>query len=62
MQIQDHPDIRAAERMGFGKFSSNPICPVCGAECETLYKDKWGDVIGCEDCVTAVEAWEENDE
>ena len=35
-----------------------PHCPVCGQECETLYRDRYGEVIGCNDCIDAVDAWE----
>lgn len=35
-----------------------PVCPVCGAECDTFYVDKDGDVCGCDVCRTAVDAWE----
>jgi transposase len=37
-----------------------PICPVCGNECETIYRDRDHEVVGCENCVTAYDAWEEN--
>lgn len=34
-----------------------PICPVCGKECEMIYKDaKLGDIIGCDECIDAVSA------
>ena len=33
------------------------ICPVCGEECETIYK-KDGEILGCENCFEAVDAWE----
>lgn len=35
-----------------------PICPVCGEEADTLYKDRQGNVIGCTTCITEVDAWE----
>ena len=35
-----------------------PVCPVCGKECETLYQTKADGIIGCEGCVTAIDAWE----
>lgn len=34
-----------------------PICPVCGEEADTLYKDRQGNVIGCTACITEVDAW-----
>ena len=26
-------------------------CPVCGEECETLYRRPYGEILGCENCV-----------
>lgn len=35
----------------------NPICPICGEECETIYKDaQLGNIIGCDECVDALSA------
>ena len=34
-----------------------PICPVCGAETDTVYKNVYGDPVGCPECVTEVDAW-----
>lgn len=36
-----------------------PICPVCGRETDTFYKDKDGDIVGCDECIRSVDAWEE---
>lgn len=36
-----------------------PICPVCWQECETIYRFRdTGDVIGCDECIEAVDARE----
>lgn len=35
-----------------------PVCPVCGEECDTYYK-QGGIVLGCDQCMEAVSAWEE---
>lgn len=35
-----------------------PICPVCGEECDTVYRDRCGDYVGCEHCVESKDAWE----
>jgi len=35
-----------------------PICPVCGAETDTLYMDRHGDIFGCDECVKTVDAWD----
>lgn len=42
-----------------------PICPVCGKECETYYFDRYGDIIGCDECITygdAIEYQSEEDD
>lgn len=43
----------------------NPVCPVCGWECETVAKNLNGEVIGCDNCLDIEDAYfweEENDE
>ena len=35
-----------------------PICPICGAETDTFKKDYYGDIIGCDECVKDVDAWD----
>ena len=51
-------DVKAqVERDGMPD-SDEMICPVCGADCITVYKDKFGNFLGCDDCVTAYNAWE----
>ena len=39
-----------------------PTCPVCGQECEVLYKNRYGEIIGCDDCIDALDAWEVMDD
>lgn len=36
-----------------------PRCPVCGEETDTVYKNVYGDPVGCPECVTEVDAWAE---
>jgi hypothetical protein len=43
----EHPDITNPPEP-----DKMPVCPVCGEECETYYVDKFGDIFGCENCVT----------
>ena len=38
-----------------------PVCPVCGAECEYVYRDVYFAVVGCDGCVTVHEAGETNE-
>lgn len=35
-----------------------PTCPVCGAECETIYTGFLRAVIGCDVCVDSVDAYD----
>lgn len=61
MNILDHPVIRNCERTGYpdGKAPEYPICPVCLYECSNVYKNNFGDIIGCDTCITMHDAWEE---
>ena len=34
-----------------------PRCPVCDAETDKLLRDRWGNVVGCPECVKEVDAW-----
>ena len=36
-----------------------PMCPVCGEETDTLYKNIYGEIVGCDVCIRTVDAWEE---
>lgn len=61
MDIPDHPDIRMMERYGTLHPEEEefvPYCPVCGKECETVYTDNDGDVIGCDCCVNGHDAFD----
>jgi len=39
-----------------------PICPVCGCECGIYYRNLNGEIIGCDECVDAVNAVDYMDE
>ena len=30
---------------------SDRVCPVCGKECELIYKSADGDIVGCDNCI-----------
>ena len=34
-----------------------PRCPVCGEEADKLLRDRWGNIVGCPECVKEVDAW-----
>ena len=54
--VPDHPDIACALRTGYPTgHRENPVCPICGSECETIYiKD--GTPIGCDECIDRKDA------
>ena len=54
----DDPIIRRIEETGYGYEPTEPVCPICGESCDTIYVDKWGNVCGCDECVSARDAWE----
>lgn len=55
----DHPAIANALETGYPTERTRlPHCPMCGEECETMYKDRFGAYIGCDVCVKAKNAWE----
>lgn len=33
-----------------------PRCPVCGKRCDTVYRDRDYEIIGCDECLTPVSA------
>jgi len=33
-----------------------PICPICGEPCDTVYRNIWGGIVGCDDCITKQDA------
>ena len=48
--MRDHPVIAALERTGYARPYRQPVCPVCGEECETLFVSQLGETVGCEHC------------
>lgn len=55
--MKDDPIIRDLERNGV-PYRKTPVCPVCGEECEKIYKDVWGNILGCDNCVEEMDAEE----
>ena len=35
-----------------------PVCPVCGAECDTVYLDMNDEIVGCDRCINMEDAYE----
>ncbi len=59
-QLSDHPAIRQAELEGVPEYIW-PHCPVCGEACELVYRNNDDEVLGCDFCVTTMDAWEEEE-
>ena len=58
--IANAPYIREAEMYGMPPYDEppEPVCPICGKECETIYMNKDKDVFGCDVCIRIQDAWE----
>ena len=37
-----------------------PHCPVCDQECSYVYKNVFGDIVGCDECLKEYDAWGED--
>ena len=35
-----------------------PRCPVCGEETNDYFRDRWGGICGCAECVESIDAWQ----
>ncbi len=57
----EHPIITNMERTGYpdGKEPVYPRCPVCGKACEEIIRDRDLNIVGCENCISTADAWEE---
>lgn len=58
--LPDHPVIRNMERTGYpdGKEPEGPRCPICGSECETIYRNGGHEIVGCDECISVYDAEE----
>lgn len=55
----EHPEISNAIRTGYPNGTPNgPKCPVCGKECETIYREEYGEIFACNECVKKQDAAE----
>lgn len=59
LEQYEHPDITRALRTGYPKQDMRPVCKRCGARCEWLFKDIYGQVFACDVCVEQVSADQE---
>lgn len=60
--IKDAPWIRNAEATGYDREPRFPRCPICDEECDEIYKNQDGEVVGCDNCIEAYSAWEWQEE
>ena len=59
--LGDHPAIANALATGYpdGNEPEFYRCPVCGKECESIFKHKdTGEIAGCDNCIERVDPWE----
>ena len=59
-ELRDHPVIENLCRTGYpdGKEPEYPVCPHCGADAEDFYKNRLGQIVGCEHCLTVTKYYE----
>lgn len=57
-RVPDHPVVRDLMRSGYpdGKVPAEPVCPVCGRECWHVFRDRYGDIVGCDECLKEIDA------
>jgi hypothetical protein len=59
----EHPEITNARRTGYPhREPKYPHCPICCKECETIYWSKFGEVVGCDECLEKQDAWDNQKE
>lgn len=47
----DFPERR--EYPDYYDWQKDPVCPVCGEVCDTIYySDFYGGIVGCSECIT----------
>lgn len=59
--IPDHPVIANMERTGYpdGKEPEPALCPICGGECETVYRRRDDhEIMGCDLCIEKIDPWD----
>lgn len=54
---RDVPDM-ALEPEDCWASEEQPVCPICGKECDFFVVDRLDGVLGCDLCTRQVSAWE----
>lgn len=49
------PDLQPLEPQDDGEA---PSCPICYRETDTLYRNQDHDIVGCDNCLKAIDAWD----
>ena len=58
--MRDFPERR--EYPDYYDWQRDPVCPVCGRVCETIYfSEHYGGVLGCDNCITPRDAQDEEE-
>ena len=60
-EIPDHPVIANMERTGYpdGREPDHYLCPLCGGECEIIYRRKEDrEIVGCDCCIKSIAPWD----
>lgn len=55
--VPERPDVERTIRTGYPKEPRPPRCPMCGAECESIFRRPDGEILGCENCVEIEDSW-----
>lgn len=59
--VPENPLIEFVERNGHAPWQKpavEPVCPICGKECETFYTKKSdGEFLGCDNCIASEDAY-----
>lgn len=50
--VHDYPEPPA------DKPEDYPHCSICGEECDTIFRDRNREVLGCENCIDKIDAWD----
>jgi len=58
---RDDPIIRLLERNGI-PGTEDVYCPICGESAEKFFKDRWGNIVGCDNCIEVIDALEVMDD
>ena len=59
-KVPDHPTIKNMELSGYpdGKAPEVPVCPVCGRECGYVFCNRDDEIVGCDECIKEINAWD----